>query len=307
MNLKHLPIFIEVYKTQSITKASRVFGVSKSAVSQSVGNLEDDLQHDLFIREGRQMVPTRFGQALFDKLNPLLDLIEQNLKNAAELERNVRSTIAIGVPADLGAEYVIPMLKDFSRSYPGLQFKMLSGIPTQLCELLVNNDLDFVIIDAGEAFAKNYPIFAKPLLSEEQVLACSTDYFKSTLKREFNYDDLVNENYISHVPHATEIKFWFKHNFGKVPQVSLNVKLIVDNIHSLKNGLLEGFGFGLIPKRLLSKELKLKMVYVLPDKRAHYQNRIHLCQLPGKKVSKIEKELIKYFEKVFSEKYANEI
>lgn len=64
MNLLQLEYFQEVAKQESITKAAKVLNISQSALSIMMGKLEGELGYPLFIRKGRNISITPYGERL---------------------------------------------------------------------------------------------------------------------------------------------------------------------------------------------------------------------------------------------------
>ena len=62
MNLLQLEYFQEVAKQESITKAAKVLNISQSALSIMMGKLEGELGYPLFIRKGRNISITPYGE-----------------------------------------------------------------------------------------------------------------------------------------------------------------------------------------------------------------------------------------------------
>lgn len=83
-NLKDLNTFITIAETGSFTQASKRLGVSASAVSHLVRNLETRLNIQLFHRTTRSVSLTSAGEKLFNELQPLFAQIAERLDNASE-------------------------------------------------------------------------------------------------------------------------------------------------------------------------------------------------------------------------------
>ena len=62
LNYHHLHYFWAVAREGHLTRAARLLGVSQSALSTQIRQLEDSLGHPLFAREGRRLVLTETGR-----------------------------------------------------------------------------------------------------------------------------------------------------------------------------------------------------------------------------------------------------
>src|SRR5579871_5479833 len=72
INLRSIEIFLRVVETGGMTPAARLLGLSQSAVSQSIQNLENELNVQLLDRSERPVVPTVSGSLLIEEGKELL-------------------------------------------------------------------------------------------------------------------------------------------------------------------------------------------------------------------------------------------
>ena len=56
--------FCTIINTGSLRKASEIIGVSSSALSKAMKQFEDEVGTQLFLQEGRQLIPTEKGRVL---------------------------------------------------------------------------------------------------------------------------------------------------------------------------------------------------------------------------------------------------
>ena len=84
-SLDDLAAFAAVGRERSFTKAAAKFGVSQSALSQTITQLEARLGVRLLTRTTRSVAPTEAGQRLLRMLRPALADIEAGLASLGEL------------------------------------------------------------------------------------------------------------------------------------------------------------------------------------------------------------------------------
>lgn len=300
MNIRRLEVFVSIYSNGSITAAAERLSLTKSAVSQTLAALEEDLKTPLFVRESRKLIPTQMADNLYAHVSPLIDSIFQVYKTVTAESVQMLGSISIGVPPDMSSTYIIPCLAEFAKKYPGVKCNLHLGTPFTLGDLLVKNQLDFAIIDAFDVFEKLYPISTRPLTREKQVLVASKRYMASRRSKEFTYESFCEEKFVSHKSDAIEIKFWSKNHFKKVPR-DLEVTLVVDQVVAIKAAVANEFGFGLLPERLVAEELKTGALVAWPSSAPRYENKIAIAQLSGKKPLKIEKLVVSFILRYFEE------
>lgn len=102
--VKAIIAFESVARTKSVSRASEELGLTASAVSHQIGNLEEALSQALFFRQGRGLVLTPVGeQYLRDVTGVLADLNRAteraaspaNIDPASPFESQLRPDVAI--------------------------------------------------------------------------------------------------------------------------------------------------------------------------------------------------------------------
>ena len=94
-NLNDLLAFLAVARERSFTKAAAQLGVSQSALSQTIRQLEERLGLRLLTRTTRSVSPTEAGERLLRSVGPRLDEIEDEIEALSELREKPAGTIRI--------------------------------------------------------------------------------------------------------------------------------------------------------------------------------------------------------------------
>ena len=75
-----------VYEHGSITKAANALHITQPAVSHALGRLRDKFDDPLFIRHGRQVIPTPFCQGIITSVVTSIETLENTLKGKVEFD-----------------------------------------------------------------------------------------------------------------------------------------------------------------------------------------------------------------------------
>ena len=94
-NLDDLAAFVAVARERSFTKAAAKLGVSQSALSHTIRELETRLGVRLLTRTTRSVSPTEPGERLLRTLAPRFEEIDAELSSIAELREKPAGTIRI--------------------------------------------------------------------------------------------------------------------------------------------------------------------------------------------------------------------
>lgn len=157
----------EVYKTGSFSKAAKNLYISQPALSTAVSSIEKSLGIKIFNRSSIPMTLTETGAAYIDAIEKILD-IEYGFKNRLlELENLQFGHLNVG-GANFFSSYMLPpIIKAFSRTYPGISFEIIESDSIKLYEDIQTKHID-LILDAGEYDASLFT--AHHLLSEQILL-----------------------------------------------------------------------------------------------------------------------------------------
>lgn len=287
-----LKIFYYVYSEKSITGASEELNVTQSAVSQSLGKLENDLKTPLFTRLHKKLVPTAAAERLFV-------LVDSFMKGLTEYSRELLQSkdfpfgeIRIGAPQEFGKTYLAHIMADFRAQYPDVTFSLKFGKPELLLPPLIEGEIDFVLLDE---FLTNRSkreetdiLHFEPVAREKVILACSKEYHDKKIKGDFSIQNLIKQDYISYDGDMTLIKNWFENHFPK-RKLRLNRVLTVDNHEAVASSILNGAGLGVLSSHLVRSEVEEgKLIPAVTD-REEIINTISLVQLMDKVPTLTEK------------------
>lgn len=256
-------VFAEVAKMRSFTEAAKSLAMSKSAVSQHLSRLEEQLSTQLISRHTRGMTLTAAGEKLLAKTELLKGQVDLAFQEMAKVEESPTGEFAVTFPNLIGGDIVFPALKQLSVEYPGLTFRALA---TEDPLDLIKHHLD-VSIYGGSLPDSSYR--ALPLGSTGEVLCASPEYIQQHGQpRDLN--GLRQHQWVSARWQGDTVNFYAcsgkkTHQEKKTP-ISLDAFLTCNSMVALFGAVQQGMGIGLLPEtgvNLLLNEGKL--IRVLPD------------------------------------------
>lgn len=116
---RHWLLLEAICRQHSLTKAADQLALSQSAASQALKELEQRLGQPLFLRQGRQLVPTQHTLDLLPKLQVFLEL-QQELVSAQPDRGELRL-----VASETVGCYLLPaLLAQFTALHPQINFKL---------------------------------------------------------------------------------------------------------------------------------------------------------------------------------------
>ncbi|AXA32906.1 LysR family transcriptional regulator [Francisella adeliensis] len=198
ITLKHLRVFVEVAKVESISEGAKACFISQSAASISLGQLEKILEVKLFDRNKNGLNLNNDGKVLFKKA---IEIIEKS--NEFELFKtsteNLQGSISVAANSVI-ATYILPkLLYKFHREYPNIKINIISSnldktfanIENEICEIgfvegrvpLHEMKSEEIVIKKSELkliCSKNHPLAKYDSVSIDDIFAYKWAYYHDT-------------------------------------------------------------------------------------------------------------------------------
>jgi DNA-binding transcriptional LysR family regulator len=146
----------------SFTAAARAVGVTQSAITKSIAELERQLGYLIFHRTSRGALLTEEGRAFVDRARRLLEDAKELLREHTPHEDAFAGILRVGVcPASLEWQAVEPLTALLAR-HPKLRFDVSGASFERMAQQLRNGEVD-VAIGFEDAFAERPDFQREPL------------------------------------------------------------------------------------------------------------------------------------------------
>ena len=123
--LSQLQVFLAVARLRNFSAAAREFGVSTSAVSQSVRQLEEQLRVVLLTRTTRSVSLTEAGRKLVGSAGPALSQTLAALNEVSAQPGEVVGRLKLSVPRSAVPYIVTPVLPTFRERHPRIEVEII--------------------------------------------------------------------------------------------------------------------------------------------------------------------------------------
>lgn len=296
-DLNKFKVFHAVYTTSSLTAAAQTLNVTRSAVSQSLKALEDELRTKLFIRDSKKVIPTEPAAQLFRTVQPFMLELQVTLGLIETGKKNPIGHLRIGAPQDFGSIHLTEAIVDFRKMHPQVTFELMLAIPTVLLEHLSNGRLDMAFVDNGDVHAEKYPVSVVTVMREKFILVCSKGYFdKNVPKSKLTYSQIRELDFIDYLAHAPVSKMWMKYHFRKFP-ADINVVFSAESVRAVIRATQGGLGVSVLPEHLIAGELKAGKLKELIVGNHDWINQIVMARRLEKPVTAREKEFVDFYKR----------
>ncbi|KVK53988.1 LysR family transcriptional regulator [Agrobacterium deltaense] len=244
-NVNDLIAFLAVARERSFTKAAARLGVSQSALSHTVRQLEARLDVRLLTRTTRAVAPTEAGERLLERIGPHFDQIEVEMDALNELKEKPAGTIRIVAP-DYAISHVLwPKVKAFAPTYPDIKV-----------ELLLDNGLSDIVTERYDAGVRMGEQLAKDMISARIgpdfrfAVVGTKSYFEGRTipqrPQDLTQHDCINYRF----PSSGTLYVWEFEENGREIKVRVDGQLVFNNIFHVLDAALAGHGLGYVPEEI---------------------------------------------------------
>jgi DNA-binding transcriptional LysR family regulator len=291
--LHQLQIFLKIVETKSVTKAAQELHLTQPAVSIQLKNLQEQFEIPLTEVVGRKIYITDFGieiaQAAENILNQVAAINYKTLRYKGQLAGRLKiSVVSTG-------KYVMPyFLADFMKDHDGIELLMDVTNKSKVAESLENNEVDFALVSI---LPTTLHIEKLDLLKNKLYLVGNTvrTVKKGTTAAElFKALPLIFREKGSGTREAMEL-------FIDRKQLPVVKKMELTSNEAVKQALLAGLGYSIMPLIGIRNELQQQELQIIPVKGLPITTSWSLIWLKGKKHSPVSAAFLAYLKKEKSE------
>jgi len=260
-DLNDLLAFVAVARERSFTRAAAKLGVSQSALSHTIRELEERLGLRLLTRTTRSVSPTQAGERLLHTVGPRFEEIDAELEALSELRDKPAGTIRI-TAIDYAADTVLwPKLAKFLPAYPDIKV-----------EITVDYTLTDIVAQRYDAGVRIGEQVAKDMIAIRigpdirMAVVGSPTYF-SRHQEPKTPQDLVAHNCVNlRLPTHGGLYAWEFEKGKRELKVRVDGQLVFNTSAQMLNAALAGFGLAYIPEGLAQPHIaKRRLRRVLED------------------------------------------
>ncbi len=258
MYIEGLKIFCDVVRHHSFSRGASANGVSQSAASQAILQIEKNVDTDLLDRSKRPWELTSEGKLFFDGaqdiVNRYLELLEAVRRHQAAAGYKVRVAAIYSVGLQDMGHYV----EQFRARVPGADVEMEYMHPDRVYESVLSGQADLGLI----AYAQNgHDLESLAWREEPMVFTCLSGH-RLARQKSVRPSDLKGEKLVAFqkgLAIRREVdRFLRKHG------AEVEVAAEFDNIATIKQAVEEGAGVSILPEPTLKREIERRTLVAIP-------------------------------------------
>ena len=252
-------VFCSVIEAGSFVAAAERSGLSTTAVSRLVAQLEMQLNVRLINRTTRRMNPTNEGFAYFERCTQLLADLEEAEASVSGEARHPRGRLRLTAPIALATLRLAPAFAAFCRTYPEITLDVVlsDGVAD-----FVEEGLDLAI-RVGRVGSEN--LVARHIGETALLIAASHDYL-ARAGNPGHPEDLLRHACFTYTYSATGNQWQFEDEAGQSVSVRIGGPVNANNGMLLAEMAAAGSGIVLAPCFILQPLIAAgRLVQVLPE------------------------------------------
>ncbi len=266
-------VFKEVAEAGNITAAAQSLYISQSAVSQSIKQLEAELQTRLFARNSRGVTLTADGRMLYEYVRSAMGLLETGEEKLSQSRDLQMGHLTIGASDTVTSQFLLPYLDQFHRQYPAIHIQIVSGRSHKVLGLLQSGKVDIAFASTPQEAAS---LSTFPCLQTHSIFVAGADYpcdfeHRYTLEEIARFPLILLERKASSRLYLE--KYFLQNGLHLNPEIELGARSLLVDLAAI------GFGVAGVTEEFVGRELesgrlrKLRTDFEIPPR------SVELCVL----------------------------
>lgn len=258
VTLENLRLFRDIAQTRSLSRAAEINGITPSAASQQVNEIERSLGVTLLDRSTRPLSLTTEGRLYSEMCRDILRRSDEFQVALDQLRSEVEGSVRVAAIYSIGLSEMSEIEAEFHKRLPSVKLEVEYLRPEKVYEYVASDRVDLGLVSYPE---QTREIAVLPWRLEEMVLATAPGHPLASRAR-IEPHDLNGVEFVTFdddLPIAREISRYLKTN-----DVEVDTTMRFDNIQTIKEAVVLGSGVTIVPARILHTELAAGRLCAIP-------------------------------------------
>ena len=291
LTLRQIEIFLNVVEQGHLTNVARTLGLSQSAVSMSVKELENILGRPLFDRLNKKLILNEVGRNFYDAVEPLfrkLEDIEYEFQNTED-----KGTVRVGASTTI-VDYLIPPIAcRYMGTYPDVRVQLKEGNTREIAGMVKRGELDMGFVE-GEV---DDPDLIKEVIGEDELIVVTAN--ETLASGERSIEALAGERWILREEGSGTRAVFLDYIKEKVPQ--LNIFMELGHTESIKSLLQSGKAITCVSALAVTEELMDGRLLKVPIRDFHCRRHFYAIYHKDKYQSDLFSKFLNFSKNMIGE------
>ena len=165
VTIKQLRAFVMLAEQRSFTRAAARLGISQSALTLQIKDLEAEVGVRLFDRSTRSLDLTVHATEFLPVATRMLDQLSRGIEDLLAVAGREKGRVSIAAGASVISVLVTPALARLSKSHPKIEARLMDTPGADVERHVLNGDADFGIA----ALTRSHSLLAERLLLKDRI------------------------------------------------------------------------------------------------------------------------------------------
>jgi DNA-binding transcriptional LysR family regulator len=260
VTLSQVRLFRDIAHLRSVSRGARANGVSQSAASQHVQEIERLLETPLLDRSTRPLGLTDAGRLYYDFCREVLRREQEFQAALNELKGRVEGTVRVVAIYSVGILDMSRLEEELSRRMPEAELLVEYLRPEKIYEAVQSEQADLGVV--------SYPAPSKEVASipwrEERMMAAMAPSHPLAAKAVITLQELEGQDFVAFdddLRVGKEVQRYLRRN-----KTHVNVVMHFDNIQTMKEAVALGAAISILPVRVLESDIQQGRLRAIPIK-----------------------------------------
>lgn len=247
-SLRQLEVFAAVAQSESVSRAARELGMSQSAVSGSLAELERQFDVRLFERVGKRLQLSEVGRALRPRAEALCEQARQLEQGFAGQSES--GELSVGATLSIGNYLCAPLMARFMREHPGSRVRLHVANTVEIARQVKNFEIDVGLVE-GEV---SDPELEVTRWRGDELCVFASPQHPLAKRERLTDDDLKSAPWILREQGSGTRQAFERAMRGLMPE--LQVVLELEHTEAIKGAVKAGLGLGCVSQVALADAFK---------------------------------------------------
>jgi DNA-binding transcriptional LysR family regulator len=250
VTIENLRIVKDIAHFRSISKAARTHGLSQSAASQALSELERELGVELFDRRRRPLDITAAGKLYLEYCREVLRKDEEIRASLSQLKNRAGGRVRLAAIYSVGLSEMAQIEVRFEERFPEAELAVQYLRPERVWEAILADQADLGLMSYAES---SRDVVAIPWRDEEMVVAVAPDNPLAS-RRSIPISAIEGQAFVGFdddLPIQDQIERYLREH-----KVTVEVGLRFDNVAMIKQAVAHGAGLSIMPERVMRDDIQ---------------------------------------------------
>jgi DNA-binding transcriptional LysR family regulator len=255
--MQSLRLFCEVARLQSFSRAAVELGITQSAASQRISQLERRLGISLFDRSVRPLALTAAGEIFLREGKDLLDRYDDLEQKVSQLRPTLHGQVIVDAIYSAGIDLLNHIRARFIERHPDTTVTVNYKQPDEVYDSVRNDHCDFGIVSYPQSWRE---VGVIPIRDERMAVVVSPRHEFSSLKHvpAAKLQGMSMAAFEPELPVGRAIRRYLRDQ-----NVTVDITSTFDNIDTIKAAVEVTNQFAVLPKRAVAREVVAGSLVVL--------------------------------------------